>query len=1046
MTTIIFLAIVAATFFIVFAIESDSKTSLKVRRPTGLFTWITGGNWPVKIGGVLIVVGVGALLRFALINIEVPIQLKLGMGFIIAFTLGLASIFIPSDRAKRPLSLALGGAGFGVAYLTAYGAFGVFEYLSNPVGLALLLLTSVAAAVYSITRSALSLALLSMVGAFLAPAFAVKAAGPEIVYGYYIAAGFLTFIMVGLRGWRPLIHLSFLFTLVGGVFFAWTKQFNSPQYSEIMLPVLLVLTALHVAMPIIENRQKHTDWMKRLDIVYLLALPLVVALSALNIAPNRDVLSNELLGLAAIWFFSAIVLRVGRQGGGEAHSLIALLFVVTGFAARFENLPWELFLLTISMFLLALVAWKRPIVSRLHNILAGLVLLLGAIHILSLAAVTNIPESLIGSVFVERLSGAFLLICAGIVCRKIRQTLDTLLLAVGIVWAVLVLGAEIIRLDLATLAIVVHWTLILMLVGLWIPGRRIRVIDRNVTLLAMAILTTAAWSTTGILTTFVAWFTMVGGTLALIAASIRPVCSEDQAVGPRFIAVLVAPAVAALWAFKVGDNSSINSYQLGCFLAVFVAMTALISGRFVGTVRAQWLPNATDIFSVVFVLLLVISTLVNIERTLWAVSLELLCFVSLIGVVWLRRCQHRSVDFIMTSCFVSLGLILQTNILRMYGPEGRLDITDILTMDLPSIISLLWVLLGAGLTIWSVKIYSKLIWSAGAALLVAAAIKLIVIDFGSLGQLTNILAVIAAGVTFLLVGWLAPMPPKEDSIVIEADLSQSQKSESISYDNTEVSYGASSWVLAAVIFTAVGLFQFSQSTQIVIRDLIVKPMSINHEPAKIRRSKTIDNTLGTKLKQLQKTVLKGSSENEEHGSKEKKTALSEVERIVQTNLYTEIRTTPTVSQDIKERVIQQQTEKPYTVTIGANGVPIYKQTKASVIANLSRSIQKNSIIIASTNGKQGLDRLVREGRMRRATAQDVRAWLKATGRTEQESSNLLTPDPYSSGQYILQTFVVIGEMVVPSGLTGANSATFIVPQHVQRPYGDLGHSRILEMP
>ena len=35
------------------------------------------------------------------------------------------------------------------------------------------------------------------------------------------------------------------------------------------------------------------------------------------------------------------------------------------------------------------------------------------------------------------------------------------------------------------------------------------------------------------------------------------------------------------------------------------------------------------------------------------------------------------------------------------------------------------------------------------------------LDFGSLGQLANILAVIAAGGVFLLVGWLAPMPPPE---------------------------------------------------------------------------------------------------------------------------------------------------------------------------------------------------------------------------------------------------------------------------------------------
>jgi hypothetical protein len=51
------------------------------------------------------------------------------------------------------------------------------------------------------------------------------------------------------------------------------------------------------------------------------------------------------------------------------------------------------------------------------------------------------------------------------------------------------------------------------------------------------------------------------------------------------------------------------------------------------------------------------------------------------------------------------------------------------------------------------------LWAGGAALLVASAIKFVLIDFGALGQLANILAVIAAGGMFLLVGWLAPIPP-----------------------------------------------------------------------------------------------------------------------------------------------------------------------------------------------------------------------------------------------------------------------------------------------
>jgi len=55
-----------------------------------------------------------------------------------------------------------------------------------------------------------------------------------------------------------------------------------------------------------------------------------------------------------------------------------------------------------------------------------------------------------------------------------------------------------------------------------------------------------------------------------------------------------------------------------------------------------------------------------------------------------------------------------------------------------------------------------MLWSLGAVLMVASAVKLILFDFGSLAQIQNILAMMAAGGVFLLVAWLAPLPPKAE--------------------------------------------------------------------------------------------------------------------------------------------------------------------------------------------------------------------------------------------------------------------------------------------
>jgi uncharacterized membrane protein len=102
-------------------------------------------------------------------------------------------------------------------------------------------------------------------------------------------------------------------------------------------------------------------------------------------------------------------------------------------------------------------------------------------------------------------------------------------------------------------------------------------------------------------------------------------------------------------------------------------------------------------------------------------------------------------------------------LLRLMGPPGTLTIFDLNQMLLPAAVSLLWAGMGALLSWLSMRKQSRTLWSLGAFLLAAAAVKLILFDFGSLGQIGNILATMAVGGVFLLVAWVAPFPPRADA-------------------------------------------------------------------------------------------------------------------------------------------------------------------------------------------------------------------------------------------------------------------------------------------
>ncbi|HEU5138188.1 MAG TPA: DUF2339 domain-containing protein [Steroidobacteraceae bacterium] len=755
MVALIFLAVIAVVFMAVVALEGGG--SAFERRPKGLLTWIASGNWPAKIGGGLMIVGVGALLRYAAINFDVPETLKLGLGIAAAAALGFGSFLTANNPQRRVISLALGGAAFGVAYLTAYSAFALFGYLPTLQGLGLLVLTAVGAGLFAVSRSAVSLAVLSMVGAFIAPAFAVDDPGPRVVYGYYVAISVLTLAMVSYRGWRPLIHLSFLFTLAGSAFFAWTADYFVPENARVLYPLLSMLVAVHVAMPLAERRWTRGTVVESLDTLYLLALPLVAALTALAIAPSRASLAVQLWWFGAIWIAAAAWLYAQKREGMATHAIIGLLMLGFGLAARFRNLPWELVGLGLAVTALALSA-RRSQSERLHGFLAGLVLVLAAVHMIGALAPAAGSTLFFNERFIERVIGAGLMFVAALTLSRLRHTLDSLVMTVAIGWAAFGVGAEVVRLDLVSAWLIVHWVLALAGFAMYFVAPRQPGSGRLIVPLIFAIGLSAllAQLRTPAELSWVSLF-MAGG--ALLAIALRPTSDHERGRGGRPLAAIGVPIVVAIWAVRVAQLATDTHWQFPLSVAAAAAIAVLLAGYRAQERSAPWFGEATDIFAMGFAFVLAAAAIFDIERVTSAVVLEIMCVGALVLIANWNEERVRVGHWIIPAAVIGVALVLQANLLRWFGPPGDLNALDVVSMDWPTLVSLLWASIGAALTIWGRRVGSRVQWSAGAAFLVSAAIKLVLLDFGSLGQLANILAVIAAGGVFMLVGWLAPMPP-----------------------------------------------------------------------------------------------------------------------------------------------------------------------------------------------------------------------------------------------------------------------------------------------
>ena len=765
MTTLLFLGGIAALFALVFSWEGGPGQTSVALRPAGLLSWLVGGNWPAKVGAVLLIIGTGALLRYVMATLEFPASLKLFSGVLIAAGLAVGSGALRRYPQRRAIHLALGGAALGVAYLTAYSAYGFFQYIGGLEALAALFIVACCATVFAVDSRALSMALLAMVGAFMAPAFALQNPDPLQVYGYYLAASLLVLLMVWLRGWRPLIHLSFLFTLAGGLFFGWTHQFYTPAYYPQMQPLLLVSVGLHLAMPFAEaaesaGRAPGNRWLQRFDMGYFLLLPLAALVLTLVIAPNVRVQgATGLLGMAALWLVGAAGQHLRFHQGAPRFAGVAAIFLLLAVFLWLDNLPYFLIGAVVACALLGLGP-RLGVPDQLMGLLGAVALASAAGYVLQVLAEPTTGMPFANAAFLRHTLLVVALAAAGWRMQPRATQLAPIFLVLSAIWFCIASARELIQLNPAHLPQFIYAAMLLSALLYAIALRR-RAPSLVVTLfLAAAVFFTGLISAKGAESVLIIALALAGQVVfSLLAAWAGRHAPPGEAVAG--VARNLLPVILLPWAMAFSEHLTTPHAQ--------TVMTLLVGSALLASLQAQWLlrndrlwPNPlSPIGFAVFAFWLFYQTLFHIEREPWAIAYELLALAYLLQTVRFvpvsREQDIRLYKFTVALAALSVTLAM---LLRLFGPSGTLTILELNKILLPAVLSLCLAGVGAAMAWWSTRIQSRTLWTAGSLGLAASAAKLVFLDFGSLGQLGNILAMLGAGGIFLLVAWLAPIPPR----------------------------------------------------------------------------------------------------------------------------------------------------------------------------------------------------------------------------------------------------------------------------------------------
>jgi len=290
--------------------------------------WLSEGNVPVKVGMLVLIAGVGALLKYASDQgwLRLPIEFRLA-GIALAAIAALA--FGWRQRLdKRSFALSLQGGAIGVLLMTVFAAFRLYGLLPTGAAFALMLILVAGTGVLAVLQDALALAVLGIVAGFAAPILISTGSGNHVVlFAYYALLNLAIFAIAWVKPWRALNLLGFVFT------YAIATTWGVLKYEHALFgttePFLLIYFALYLAIPILYARQREPTRRDLVDGTLVFGNPLVAfALQAALLEGERMPLAYSALAAAAVYAVLAWLLlpRARLRVLGEAFAVLAVGF------------------------------------------------------------------------------------------------------------------------------------------------------------------------------------------------------------------------------------------------------------------------------------------------------------------------------------------------------------------------------------------------------------------------------------------------------------------------------------------------------------------------------------------------------------------------------------------------------------------------------------------------------------------------------------------------------------------------------------------------
>ncbi len=314
--------------------------------------WLFGGNTIVRLGLVILFVGLSFLASYAAAAGLFPIEFRLAV--VGLFGIALLGIGFRT-RTKRPdFALALQGGGVAIIYLTLFGAARFYDLVPLSAAFVLMIAVCALGCALALLQRSQALAVTAFAGGFAVPLLLGGEGGNALgLFGYGTILNLAILFIARARTWRVLNLVGFFATF--GIASLWGATAYRPEHFLIAQIFLIVSVLIYVVTAVLYTRATPGKFGNAVDTTLLFGPALAgFGLEVALIGDRPFGSAFAALGFAALYLGVSLVAR-RRQRGGQQEGLRvmneAMLAIGIGFVtmaiplalgARWTSAAWAL--------------------------------------------------------------------------------------------------------------------------------------------------------------------------------------------------------------------------------------------------------------------------------------------------------------------------------------------------------------------------------------------------------------------------------------------------------------------------------------------------------------------------------------------------------------------------------------------------------------------------------------------------------------------------------------------------------------------------------